>query len=61
VVVVPGGVLIMCHMAKDPLLVVLVPTSLAEHSFLFLVITTLLGLRMFGVFPNTFQGKMSQH
>jgi hypothetical protein len=31
--VVPGGVLVVCHMAKDHMLVVLVPTSLADHGF----------------------------
>jgi multisubunit Na+/H+ antiporter MnhC subunit len=42
VVVVPGGVLVMCQMAKDPVAVVLVLTSLADHSFLLVVIASLL-------------------
>jgi hypothetical protein len=39
VVVVLGGVLVVCHMAKDPVAVVLVPPSLADHSFLLVVIS----------------------
>jgi hypothetical protein len=36
----PGGVLVMCYMAKDPVLEVLVPTSLVDHIFLLVVIAT---------------------
>jgi hypothetical protein len=37
-----GGVLIMCHLAKDPMAVALVLTSLADHNFLLMVIASLL-------------------
>jgi hypothetical protein len=40
--VVPGGVLVVCHMVKDPVAVVLVLTSLAEHNFFLVVIPFLL-------------------
>ena len=39
-VVVPGGVLVMCHMAKDPMVEALVPIALSDHGFLLVVITT---------------------
>jgi hypothetical protein len=38
VVVVLDGVLVVCHMAKDPMAVALVLTSPADHSFLLVVI-----------------------
>jgi hypothetical protein len=34
------GVLVMCHMAMDPVLLVLVPTSLVDHCFLLMVVPT---------------------
>jgi hypothetical protein len=34
----PDEVLVMCHMAKDPMVVALVPISLADHDFLLMVI-----------------------
>jgi hypothetical protein len=37
-VVMPGGVLVMCHMAKDPVKVALILTSLADHNFFLVVI-----------------------
>jgi hypothetical protein len=42
VVVAPGGVLVMCHMAKDIVAVALVLTSPADHNFLLVVIASLL-------------------
>jgi hypothetical protein len=39
VVVVPHGVLVVCHMPNDPVAVALVLTSPADHSFLVVVIT----------------------
>jgi hypothetical protein len=33
-VVVPGRVMVMCYMTKDPVPEVLFPTSLADHNFL---------------------------
>jgi hypothetical protein len=56
-VVVPSGVLVVCHMAKDPMAVALVPTSLADHNFLLVVIATPLGSGMFGVSLTLFRGK----
>jgi hypothetical protein len=41
-VVVPGGVLVMCHIAMDPVIVALVLTYRADHSFLIVVISSLL-------------------
>jgi hypothetical protein len=35
VVVVPGGVLVVCHMAKDSMAMALVLTSPLDHSFFF--------------------------
>ena len=40
-VVVLGGVLVVSHMAKDPVAVALVLTSPVDHSFLLVVIATL--------------------
>jgi hypothetical protein len=37
-VVIPDGVLVVCHMAKNPVVEALVLTSLADHSFLLVVI-----------------------
>jgi hypothetical protein len=53
--VVPGGVLVVCHIAKDPVVVALVLTYPADHSFLLVVIAFPPSRPgMFGVFPNTF-------
>jgi hypothetical protein len=41
VVVVPGGVLVMCHMAKDPMVEALVLTFQVDHNFLIVVIASL--------------------
>jgi hypothetical protein len=41
VVVMPGGVLVVCHMAKDPVIEALVLTSPADHRFLLVVIASL--------------------
>jgi hypothetical protein len=41
-VVVPDGLLVVCHMAKDPIGVALIPTSPADHNFLLTVIASLL-------------------
>jgi hypothetical protein len=41
-VVVSGGVLGMCHMAKDPMAMALILTSPADNNFLLVVITSLL-------------------
>jgi hypothetical protein len=39
-VVMPSRILVMCHMAKDSVLEVLVPKALADHDFLLVVIAT---------------------
>jgi hypothetical protein len=44
-VVVPVGVLVMCHMTNDPKVDALVPTALAKHSFLLMVIATPYGTK----------------
>jgi hypothetical protein len=57
-VVVPGGVLVVCYLTKDPMPVVLVPTSLADHNSLLVVIATSLwdqGCLVF--FLTLFRGK----
>jgi hypothetical protein len=41
VVVVPGKVLVMSHMAKDPVAEALVLTSPADHNFLLVMIASL--------------------
>jgi hypothetical protein len=41
VVVVPDGMLVVCHMANDHVTEALVHTSLADHNFLLVVITSL--------------------
>jgi hypothetical protein len=46
VVFVPDGVLVKCHMAKDPVAVALVLTSAADHNFLLMVIASLLNRDM---------------
>jgi hypothetical protein len=38
----PDGVLVVCHMAKDPVEVALVITSPADHGFLLMLIASLL-------------------
>jgi hypothetical protein len=49
------GVLVVCHMAKDPVVDVLVLTSPVDHDFLLMVIVIPPSDQgMFGVFPNTF-------
>jgi hypothetical protein len=40
-VVVPDGMLVVCHMAKDHVTRALVHTSLADHNFLLVVIASL--------------------
>jgi hypothetical protein len=40
-VVMPDGMLVVCHMAKDHVREALVHTSLADHNFLLLVIASL--------------------
>jgi hypothetical protein len=42
IVVVPGGLLVMSHMAKDSVTMALVITSPPDHSFLLVVIASLL-------------------
>jgi hypothetical protein len=42
VVVVPDGVLVVCHMAKDPVVVALYLTSPMDHRFLLVVIASVL-------------------
>jgi hypothetical protein len=41
-VVMPDEVLVMCHMVKDLVAMALVLTSLVDHSFLIMVIASLL-------------------
>jgi hypothetical protein len=60
-VVVPDGLLAICHMTKDPVQVDLVPTFLADHSFLLVVNATPFRIGDVWCFPNTFQGQMLQH
>jgi hypothetical protein len=50
-VVVPDEVLVVCHMAKDIVLVALVPTSLADHGFLLMVIASPFGTDDVWCFP----------
>jgi hypothetical protein len=50
-VVMPGGVLVVCHMTKDPKAVALVLTSLAGHGLLLVVISTPFGTRDVWCFP----------
>jgi hypothetical protein len=45
---------VVCHMTKDLVAEAFVPTSLADHGFLLVVIVTHMGPGMFGIFPNTF-------
>jgi hypothetical protein len=47
----PIEVLVMCHMAKDPVLMALVPTSLANHNFLLVVIVNPFEMRDVCCFP----------
>jgi hypothetical protein len=44
-VVVPGGVLVMFHMNKDLMAEGSVPTSLADHGFLLMMIATPYGTK----------------
>jgi hypothetical protein len=60
-VVVPSGVPVMCHMAKDPMAVALVLTSPVDHNFPSCGDHFPSGSGMGGVFPNTFYGQMPQH
>jgi hypothetical protein len=60
-VVVPGEVLVMCHMAKDPVAVALVLTSPVDHNFPSCGDRFPSRPRMGGVFPNTFYGQMPHH
>jgi hypothetical protein len=47
----PTGVLVVCHKAKDPVLVALVPTCLVSPDFLLLVIATPFGTEDIWCFP----------
>jgi hypothetical protein len=56
-VVVPHGVLVVCHMAKDPVTVDLVLTSLMDHNFLLMVIASLLDQGWVVFFLTLFMGR----
>jgi hypothetical protein len=56
-VVVPGEVLVMCHMAKDPVVVALVFTIPVDHNFLLVVIASLLDRGWVVFFQTLFMGK----
>jgi hypothetical protein len=57
VVVVPDWVLVMSHMAKDPITEALVLTSLADHSFLLVVIASLRDRGCLAFSLTLFRGK----
>jgi hypothetical protein len=57
VVVMPDGVPVMCHMAKDPVEVALILTFSADHTFLLVVIASLLDWGWVAFFLTLLMGK----
>jgi hypothetical protein len=56
-VVMPDGVLVLCYMAKDSVVVALVLTSPADHNFLHVVIASLLDRGWVVFFLTLFMGR----
>ena len=56
-VVVPDGMLVVCHMAKDHVIEALVHTSLADHNFLLVVIASLRDQKCLVFSLTLFRGK----